>query len=37
MPQLTDRARIRMILEADRPWAAYALADLDPGLFEHSR
>jgi predicted GNAT family acetyltransferase len=36
MPQLTDRAQIRAILETDRPWAAYALADLAPGFFEHT-
>ena len=36
MPRLTDRARIRTILEADRQWAAYALADLEPGFFEHT-
>jgi hypothetical protein len=37
MPQLTDRTRIRTILEADRPWAVYALADLEPGFSEHSK
>jgi RimJ/RimL family protein N-acetyltransferase len=31
----TDRTRIRAILETDRPWAAYALGDLAPGLFAH--
>ncbi len=36
MPRLTDRAMIRTILEADRLWAAYALADLEPGFFEHT-
>jgi ribosomal protein S18 acetylase RimI-like enzyme len=36
MPRLTDRVKIRTILETDRPWAAYALADLAPGSFEHS-
>ena len=36
MPRLTDRERIRTILETDRPWAVYALADLEPGLFEHA-
>jgi ribosomal protein S18 acetylase RimI-like enzyme len=36
MPQITDRATIRAILETDRPWAVYALADLQPGAFEHS-
>jgi len=36
MPQLTDRATIRAMLETDRAWAAYALADLEPGFFEHA-
>jgi hypothetical protein len=36
MPQLTDRAKIRAILERDRLWAAYALADLEPGFFERT-
>jgi hypothetical protein len=36
MPQLTDRTKIRAILEADHPWAAYALADLEPGFFAHA-
>jgi ribosomal protein S18 acetylase RimI-like enzyme len=36
MPQVTDRAVIRAMLETDRPWAAYALADLEPGFFEHA-
>jgi ribosomal protein S18 acetylase RimI-like enzyme len=36
VPQITDRATIRAILETDRPWAVYALADLEPGAFEHS-
>jgi RimJ/RimL family protein N-acetyltransferase len=36
MPRLTDRGRIRSILETDRPWAVYALADLEPGVFEHT-
>lgn len=35
MPQLSDRNEIRRILETDREWSAYALADLDPGFFEH--
>ena len=34
MPRLTDREQIRAILETDRPWAAYAIADLEPGFFE---
>jgi ribosomal protein S18 acetylase RimI-like enzyme len=32
-----DAARIRALLESDRPWAAYALADLSPGFREHCR
>jgi ribosomal protein S18 acetylase RimI-like enzyme len=36
MSQITDRATIRAILETDRPWATYALADLEPGFFEHA-
>ena len=36
MLRLTDRRQIRAILETDRPWAVYALADLEPGLFEHA-
>ena len=36
MPQLTDRALIRALLETDRSWAAYALADLEPGFFEYA-
>jgi RimJ/RimL family protein N-acetyltransferase len=35
MPRLTDPSLIRALLETDRPWAAYALADLAPGFFEH--
>ncbi len=35
MPRLTDPGLIRSLLETDRPWAAYALADLAPGFFEH--
>ncbi len=30
MPPLTDRARVRALLETDRPWAVYALGDLAP-------
>jgi GNAT superfamily N-acetyltransferase len=37
MLRLTDRRQIRAILETDRPWAVYALADLEPGLFEHAQ
>jgi RimJ/RimL family protein N-acetyltransferase len=36
MPQVTDRTMIRAMLETDRSWAAYALADLEPGFFEHA-
>jgi RimJ/RimL family protein N-acetyltransferase len=35
MPRLTDTGLIRALLETDRAWAAYALADLAPGFFEH--
>jgi RimJ/RimL family protein N-acetyltransferase len=35
MPRLTDAGLIRALLETDRVWAAYALADLAPGFFEH--
>jgi GNAT superfamily N-acetyltransferase len=31
---LTDRSRIQAYLEADRLYAAYAIGDLEPGLFE---
>jgi len=31
----TDRAAIRRILNRDRDWSLYALADLEDGLFEH--
>ncbi len=33
--RVDDPARIRALLESDRPWAAYALADLAPGFREH--
>lgn len=36
MPRLTDRQQIRAILETERPWAVYALEDLEPGLFEQA-
>jgi len=36
-PRVEDPARIRALLESDRPWAAYALADLEPGFWEHCR
>ena len=35
MPRPSDPGLIRALLETDRAWAAYALADLDPGFFEH--
>ncbi len=35
--RVEDPARIRALLESDRPWAAYALADLEPGFREHCR
>jgi ribosomal protein S18 acetylase RimI-like enzyme len=35
MPRLSEPATIRALLETDRAWAAYALADLTPGFFEH--
>lgn len=34
MPRLTEIARIRSILEADRAWAIYAIGDLVPGFWE---
>jgi ribosomal protein S18 acetylase RimI-like enzyme len=36
MAQLTQPDAIRRLLEADRPWAVYALGDLTPGFAEHS-
>jgi ribosomal protein S18 acetylase RimI-like enzyme len=33
--RLTERNEIRPLLAADPHWAAYALGDLSPGLFEH--
>jgi len=36
MPQVTDRTLIRAMLETDRSWAVYALADLEPGFCEHA-
>jgi hypothetical protein len=36
MPQLTDKMLIQAILETERPWAAYALADLESGYYEHA-
>ncbi len=34
--RLTAKTGIREILNQDRAWALYALADLDDGMFEHS-
>jgi ribosomal protein S18 acetylase RimI-like enzyme len=31
----TDKAEIRRLLNRDRDWSLYALADLDDGMFEH--
>jgi GNAT superfamily N-acetyltransferase len=36
MIRLTGRNVIRARLQADPVWAVYALADLDPGAFEHA-
>ena len=36
MPQISDRQWIQTRLEKNRPWAAYTLADLEPGYFEHT-
>ncbi len=36
MLQLSDPHLIRSILETDRPWSAYALADLEPPHAEHA-
>jgi hypothetical protein len=36
MPRrLTDKSEIRRLLNTDRQWSLYALADLDDGMFEH--
>jgi ribosomal protein S18 acetylase RimI-like enzyme len=37
MPQVTDANVIRSILELDRPWTVYALADLEPDAFRHTK
>ncbi len=37
MTVISDRLAIRARLAADPAWAAYALGDLAPGLFEHTR
>jgi GNAT superfamily N-acetyltransferase len=36
LSQITDRQWIQSRLEQNRPWTAYALADLEPGYFEHT-
>jgi ribosomal protein S18 acetylase RimI-like enzyme len=36
LPQIYDRQLIRSRLERERPWTAYALADLEPGYFENT-
>jgi GNAT superfamily N-acetyltransferase len=36
MPRLADLNRLRALLNADRPWAAYALGDLAPGFAEQA-
>ena len=33
--KLTDKSEIRRLLNLDREWSLYALADLDDGMFEH--
>ncbi len=36
MPRrLTDKSEIRRLLNTDREWSLYALADLEDGMFEH--
>lgn len=37
MPPIESKERIRGILETDRNWSLYALADLDDGYFEKCR
>ena len=37
MPQLTDKDRIRSLLNIDRIWSAYALGDLEPAFFQDSK
>jgi len=36
MPRLTDPKAIRARLEEDRPWTAFALADLEPPYADHA-
>jgi len=33
--ELTERSQILSVLETDRLYAAYAIGDLEPGMFEH--
>ena len=33
--RLTEKSEIRRLLNTDREWSLYALADLDDGMFEH--
>ena len=33
--RLTDKSAIRTVLNTDREWSLFALADLDDGMFEH--
>jgi len=37
MPRSHDRDAIRAVLNRDRPWSVYALGDLDPEYFPHTR
>ncbi len=37
MPPLADLDAVRRILQTDRVWSAFALADLTPGYREHAR
>ena len=37
MALLRDKDAVRALLQADRPWAVYALGDLDPEHFVHAR
>lgn len=37
LTEIRDRKRLRARLRQEGAWAAYALADLQPGLFEQSR
>ena len=37
MPRLRDIDTIRSLLNTDRPWAVYALGDLEPEHFVHTQ